>query len=393
MSTENNNIFDEDFDLFSDIADNLAYRQVDSQNKSKETEDDIEDDIDASLEYKNSNTDEDQEDKNLGGDENQDSDHDGDNEDNKDIEEDTSSQDTKASPFTPYAKFLVEEGILSNLDLENFDGTADSLKEAQLFEINSGIEGYKNSLPPEVRYLVDNYEAGVPFDKILNMSSKQIQYESIQDDSLGENEDLQKELVREYFKKTTKLSDDKIERQISRLSDLSELEDEAKSSLKELIELQKEDVEIEKQRAIEYRNSMIEAQKREVENLDKYLNDTDEIIPNIKIPKQIKDKIKKNLTTPVAKDDNGNLINKVGLYRANNPVKFEVILNYLYEATNEFKDWGVLGKAGKRSALKEFEDAARSIDSRSASSSSNGQSSISKNGGKGLMDAISGLTF
>ena len=52
------------------------------------------------------------------------------------------------------------------------------------------------------------------------------------------------------------------------------------------------------------------------------------------------------------------MINKVGLYRANNPVKFEVILNYLYEATNEFKDWGVLGKAGKRSALKEFEDAA-----------------------------------
>lgn len=67
-----------------------------------------------------------------------------------------------SSPLVPYAKLLVDEGILPNLNLDEFDGTAEGLKEAMNKEIHNGIEAYKASLPEDVKKIIDGYEVGVP---------------------------------------------------------------------------------------------------------------------------------------------------------------------------------------------------------------------------------------
>lgn len=389
MSKENSEIFDDGFDIFSDVADSLEAKQS-AIEVNQVQENDNTDEIDNYINISNDDNTEEESVEETNVEEVVEE-----TEETNDIEEseDATSEETQTSPFTPYAKFLIEEGILSNLNLDEFDGTAEALKKAQANEINNGIEAYKNSLPREVKFLVDNYEAGVPFDKILEISSRQIEYQSIEESSITDNEDLQKNLVKDYLKRTTRFSDEKIEKHINQLADLSELEDEARDALSNLVDFEKQELEAAKEKAIADQNAAIEMQKKEIERLDKYLDETEEIIPNIKIPKVIKDKIKANLTTPVAQDEYGNQFNKVGLYRANNPMQFEVVLNYLFEVTNEFKDWSALGKAGKRSALKELEDAAKTIDSRQASSSSSGQRITSKEGSKGLLDAIKGFEF
>lgn len=380
-------IFGEDFDLFSDVIDII------DNNKSEE-------DPDSSEEGSNDNNEEDEEDNsseenNETPDEDEDEDSQEDNEDNED-EEDSASQDNddNSSPLTPYAKFLVEEGVLSNFNLEEFDGTADGLKSAVTGEIQSGIDQYKATLPPEVANLINNYEAGVPFDQILKTSSDAIRYSNINEESISDNEDLQKNIIRDFLRKTTQFSDEKIETQIQRLDEMSYLEDEAKSSLKDLVAFQSQEEAALREKAVNDAKLAQERQVEQITNLDKMLKETDEIIPDIKISEGLKQRVKENLTTAVAYDQYGNPINKVGNYISKDPMKFEVILNYLFEATNEFSDFSVLGKAGKRSAIKELEEASKKLDNgRSGDAKSGVNKKKSKSSSKGLLDAIDKMDF
>lgn len=286
------------------------------------------------------------------------------NDEDKDIiKEDTesNSNENSSSPLVPYAKYLKEEGILPNFDIEKFDGSINGLREGMFTEINQGVDAYKNSLPDVVKHLINNYEAGVPLEKLLQIDSERAKYTSYSEDDLG-NEDTQKELVRDYLTKTTKYSPERIDRDIQRLVDLQELETEAKAVLPELVAIQNE---VEQQELAYVQQQKVEAEQnrlQELETLQKTLEETDEIIPGNKMSNLIRQKIFKNLTTPVGYTEQGQPLNKLGAYRQKEPVKTEIILNYIFEATNEFKDWSAFSKGAKRAIISEIENAAKTMD-------------------------------
>lgn len=267
-----------------------------------------------------------------------------------------------SSPLVPYAKLLVDEGILPNLNLDEFDGTAEGLKEAMNKEIHSGIEAYKASLPEDVKKIIDGYEVGVPLEKLLELNKEKLNVSTIKESDIINNEELQKEIVRKYFKKTTRFSDKKIEQNIERLSDIGELEAEALSNITELKALVEEEeakaIEDAKRREEEYHEQL----RKYWEEFDKKLEAADEIIPGLKVTKAIKQKIITNLSTAVATDQNGNPVNKIAYYRSKHPQEFELYLNYLFEVTNGFSDFSVLSKGGKKAAIAELEKAARNLD-------------------------------
>ena len=267
-----------------------------------------------------------------------------------------------SSPLVPYAKLLVDEGILPNLNLDEFDGTAEGLKEAMNKEIYSGIEAYKESLPEDVKKIIDGYEVGVPLEKLLELNKEKLNVSTIKESDIINNEELQKEIVRKYFKKTTRFSDKKIEQNIERLSDIGELEAEALSNITELKALVEEDeakaIEAAKRQEEEYQEQL----RKYWEEFDKKLEAADEIIPGLKVTKTIKQKIITNLSTAVATDQNGNPVNKIAYYRSKHPQEFELYLNYLFEVTNGFSDFSVLSKGGKKAAIAELEKAARNLD-------------------------------
>jgi hypothetical protein len=279
------------------------------------------------------------------------------------IKEDTdsNSNENSSSPLIPYAKYLKEEGILPNFDVEKFDGTIDGLREGMFTEINQGVDAYKNSLPDVVKHLINNYEAGVPLEKLLQIDSERAKYTSYSEDDLSD-EETQKELVRDYLTKTTKYSKERIDRDIQRLVDLQDLESEAKAVLPELVAIQNE---IEQQELAYVQQQKVEAEQsrlQELETLQKTLEATDEIIPGNKMSNLIRQKIFKNLTTPVGYTEQGQPLNKLGAYRQKEPVKTEIILNYIFEATNEFKDWSAFSKNAKRAVISEIENAAKTMD-------------------------------
>ena len=225
-----------------------------------------------------------------------------------------------------------------------------------------GINAYKQSLPDRLKTFIEKYEEGVPFDKLVKIDSNIVKYSSFTEEDLS-NENVQRELLKDYFSKTTKFSKEKIDKEINRLTDLQELEDEAKSILPELIALERKE-EVSTLAAIK-REKEAEEQRRleELEAVKVAVEETSEVIPGTKLSTVMKQKIFKNLTTPVAQTEDGIPVNKLGAYRMNNPVKTEIILNYIFEATNEFKDWSVFNKGTKRAVISELENAAKNVES------------------------------
>jgi len=273
-----------------------------------------------------------------------------------------SKEKPSSSPLTPYAKLLKEEGILPNMDLEAFDGTADGLKQAMVDEIIGAVDYYKESLPDRIKTLIENYEEGVPLEKLLQIDKNEIEFESLSENKVREDISVQKHMVEAYLKKTTKFSDSKIKTMIERYEDGGELEDEAVSAAAELKELSTKEREESVKEAQKQQKLNQERIEREVSELNKKIQGTEEIIPGMKLNTKIKNDLVKSLTTPVGKDQNGNPVNRIVAARMENPLEFEIKLHYLFEITKGFKDFSKLVEKGKKDSIKEFEEAATKLD-------------------------------
>jgi len=363
---ESNNLFEEDLTTFADdISQMIGENNSDDQNNQDNQ--DSTDDQDTGYYNQDEEDDGDIDNGSEEGGHKDESDEDKQDGEGADSSSSEQGKDADDSPsLAPYARLLVDEGVLPNLNLEEFDGTAESLVEAARNEVDNGVQTYKQSLPEEVQRFIEGYESGIDLNQLVNFTRERTKYNEISEDNLSQDEDLQKQLVRDYYKRTSKFSDERIEKTIERVSDLGELEDEAKSSLNELVELQSQEEEQAKQQAQEQQEAIRKQQQEQIEEFNKTLENTNEVIPGIKVNNNLKETIRKNITTPVAYDQQGNPVNKIGKYRAENPIDFEIKLNYLFEATKGFTDFNLFGKKGKSQAIKELEEAARVQDSRAS---------------------------
>jgi hypothetical protein len=272
------------------------------------------------------------------------------------------SKSKTSSPLTPYAQLLVDEGVLPNLDVKTFDGTADALKEAMINEIIGAVDGYKESLPDRIKNLINNYEDGVPFEKLLELDKSETDIAKVTTESIEDDVSLQKKLVIDYLKRTTKFSDSKITKVVNDYEDKGELEDEAKTSydeLKTMVAKQKEDEvkSVANQRKLDEDN-----RKKELIALQEKVKTTTEIIPGMKLNDKVKSSVFASMTTPVGYDQNGRAVNRIVAARMENPIEFEMKLHYLFEITKGFTDFTKLAEKGKKDASKQFEEAVSEMD-------------------------------
>lgn len=377
MSKEGeNNLFEEDFSIFADSISEIMGEnseqnsQKDSQmDQYKQNTEIVEEDGDSGDDTQHNQEGFDQKQQGKEGAESGEDDNQKDGGDAQSSKENNDDIDDSSPSLTPFAKLLVDEGILPNLNLEEYDGTVDGLIEATRNQVYNGIEEYKQSLPEEAQKILQGVEAGIPFEQLIELDKQQLQYKNIDEETLSSDENLQKQVVKDYYKQTSRFSDEHIDKMIERLSDLGELEEESKISVQELTKLQEEQQQQAIQQAEQERQRIIEEQQKQLDDFRKTLEQTEEVIPGVKVSKAIKEKIERNITTPVAYDQNGNPVNKIGKYRNENPIDFEIKLNYLFEATKGFTDFGVFSKKGKSDALKELEDVSKSLDNRNTSRS------------------------
>lgn len=283
-------------------------------------------------------------------------------EENNDATDDNEDGGSKDSPLLPYAKLLVAEGVLRDSDIEGFDGTADGLIEAEKKKFAEWQEQYKESFDPRVKWLQDNIEAGVPLEELLSIDKQNVIYSNITPEVLESDVELQKNVVRNFYKTSTKFTDERIEREINRLDDLSELKNEALTALPELVAMNEEREVAARTQAELQKTQRVESQRKALNDFKTSLEAKTEIITGIELSKIMKDKVYGALTTVVSYDQNGTPMNKIAEARSKNPMEFETTLAYLFELTNGFKDFAPIASKGKKQAIAEFEQAASRID-------------------------------
>jgi len=312
--------------------------------------------------------------------------------------EDPSSQDTPESGsssqlYTAIAKLFMEDGLLSPAEGEEFEvkdagGFTELMKNQFQQQVQDYINSYKESLDPRVRHLQEAIEQGLPFETALQFNKDNLTYSSITEDALSEDTNLQKQIVRDYYKRSTRFSDERIEKEIARLDDLAELDVEAKSSLTELQSLVKDEEQQAIAKAKAEQQAAYDAQQKALTDFQKSLEVTKEIIPGIPMNNIMRDKVWKTMTTQVAQDAYGNPINKIGQHRAQNPLDFEFKLAYFYDFTNGFTDFSGFQAPAKKATAKEIEKAAQAMDLQKQYNISRPNQRINKQTTKDILDSM-----
>jgi len=267
------------------------------------------------------------------------------------------------APFTViFAKDLVQQGLISSLDEKAFNekikevGEASALRELIKDEIEANIEAAKSDLDAGYKEYLTLIGKGVPADTAGNLMDLKTKFETIKVDDLKkeENTELRKQVMIDYYKLTTSMSDSKIERLVQSSIDLGDdIEDsqEYLSSLKDAIKVQlaEEEAEATKQASLR-----ADENKRLMNSLKETINTLDDVIPGVGINKQTKTKMYEALTKEV-QDGKGRITNSLWAKRAEDPIFFDAKLAYLLE-TGFFEKGKPWTKAGLAKTTKEVSE-------------------------------------
>jgi hypothetical protein len=187
------------------------------------------------------------------------------------------------------AEWAKAKGVFDYED-DQFEDSEDWLENKLVEKSKAYADEWKDSLPPVIKEVINNYEEGVPLDELIYSKSREIEYNSVDEDKLGDSEALQKKLVADWLF-TQDFSEEEIDAKLKKYEDALILEDEAKTALKKLRayeskyqEQLKYDTERKKQAAQENYNQMLK-------QIESDIMASEEIIPGIQLSKEEKKKV------------------------------------------------------------------------------------------------------
>lgn len=281
----------------------------------------------------------------------------------KDALDDEGKDDTDDSdspnPFSSFATVLNEQGVLPSLSSDTKIDTIEDLTTVVKSEIDNQAKEYLINKIGEDGYQA--LEQGITLSEYQQHQSDVNTLNSIDADSLSENIELSKNIIlQDYIAQG--LSEDKAYKFLQKTVELGEdaLVEDAKSSLQSLKEIQ----EINLEKAKEARVAAIAEEQAKQEKIDNDLKNsiysTKEIIDGLALNKVMKEKVYQSITKIVSQSPDGVAENKLMKHRREDPIDFDKKLYYLYELTNQFKDFSALINKSKTRAASDFEKVLRS---------------------------------
>lgn len=273
-----------------------------------------------------------------------------------------SSEGTEQSPHSPYAAVLKEDGILPDLDIEEFSKLSAEeqsvmLRDAYKERIDKGIEDFIENLPVQVKDIVEVLKAtgkNIPLMEIIQNRSEQIELNNITDKDIEEDDNLQKQLVYQHLKESTSFSDEKIKKELTRLEATNALVEEAKEahvSLKVIRDNYDKQLKVQAQKDKE---AYDQHRTKVVNEINDFIDKSEELFPGRKISADQKKELKKFMLEPVAYDKNKQPVSKAMEVRSKNPILFDARLNHYIQLGlfNEKVDTTKIEEAGKTKAIK-----------------------------------------
>ncbi len=197
-----------------------------------------------------------------------------------DIPDNTSTDD---SPIKAIASFLKEKGAIDYTDEEfqdNDNFIADTVNKTIEKKSTEGINNYKESLPEEIKKLIDNYEDGVPLAQLLESEQRIFEVSSISVDRLKEDSRLQEDVVSSYMANTGWTQAEITER-IKELQDSGFMEKEATRSLGKLVQFEKDQKQTLITQAQQEKVANQTKQKEQITKLQKDINEKKEFFKDV----------------------------------------------------------------------------------------------------------------
>ena len=208
--------------------------------------------------------------------------------------EEGKEDEEEVNAFKMFAEMQRENGIIDFEDGE-FEDSDEWLMSKVKGSVSKGVEDYKDTMPLEVKYLLDNYEEGVPLKELLNMQHQEQMFDSITTEQMEGNENLQKNLVREFLTRSG-WSDDKVQKKIQRYEDTGVLLEEADDALSSLVQGQKAQKEqfVNEQKKVQ--QDRVQAHEKWLVDLKDHIGEKEEIIPGFTMSPKEKEAVYKGIT-------------------------------------------------------------------------------------------------
>jgi hypothetical protein len=262
-----------------------------------------------------------------------------------------SSVDTASKTEAVYKglmKELVNAGILTAEDVEKLDelpGTLDSIKSLVDKTVKTNFkkaeENWKKSMPSVKKRFLEIEDAFDETDQAILMAQRLEFFDSIDNDALEKDVNLQKQVYFDLLK-SKNFSDQDAMEAIEDAESVGKLADKALKAIPELKNQAQGYVKEAKAFKEERTKAEIEAQNKAFENLISNIESRDAFIDGLSLNKVAKDRLKGNILNPVFKDDAGQEYNSLMYKQKRNPVEFEMLINY-YDTIGLFN----LDKQGK----------------------------------------------
>lgn len=249
-------------------------------------------------------------------------------------------------------KFLVENNVFTAPEGFEFDGTPEKLEEAIEITRNQLAEQAFNALWSK---LPQDYQAalrhglagGNNIRDFVSRYSPSLDYNNIDLNSV----DTQKEVLREYYKKTTKYDDDKINRFIARL----EVSDDLLPEAEDAVEYLKENLKEEQERLLQEQEQQRIAQEQAMEEARQNVIKTIQELPEINSRR--KNSLQAFIYNPITRGDRTDTdLNRAIANIQANPSHFVQLADILMDYNPEKGfDLSRFEKRGESSAATKFQ--------------------------------------
>ncbi len=274
--------------------------------------------------------------------------------------EDTKNQTTKESTtavsnekseaiYKGLIKELVDSGIITAAEgdkLDELEGSLDTIKDLMNKTVQTNFkaaeEQWRANMPAAKKRFLEIEDAFDETDQAIMMAQRLEFFESVTEQDIQENENLQKEIYYDLLK-SKNFSDEQAKEAVEDAVEVGKLQDKALKAVPELKNQANAVVTQAKEYKAAKSKQELEEQNKAFEGLINNIDARQSFIDGINLNKVSKDKIKQNILNPVYKDDKtGREYNSLMYKQTRNPVEFEMLINY-YDTLGLFN----LDKQGK----------------------------------------------
>ena len=197
------------------------------------------------------------------------------------IETSGNQTESKKSPVELLAQFLRDKKLINyeDKDFQDEDNfLSDQLKKSK----DNEVQEYKESLPDAIKFLIENYEDGVPLGALLQKEQAEFEYSTIDKDKIKDSPALQQSLITDYLTKIGWTKNEIIE-QLKEFEDAGILEKNAIRDLNKLIQIESDEKQSLIQQSKVKKQDQEKLRAKQIKDLQDTINNTKEFIENIPV--------------------------------------------------------------------------------------------------------------